>query len=111
MPEVARGDEDPQPIHAGLGVRVSRRLERATRRVSPSRVAAQVTSGIGFIGAGGAFCPGLSSMVEDGRRHVVAVAVGVLFRPDAIAAIVPLAILILTKPMKRRLFLNRKVDS
>jgi len=41
----------------------------------------------------------------------VAVAVGVLFLPDAIAAIVPLAILILTKPMKRRLFLNRKVDS
>jgi hypothetical protein len=41
----------------------------------------------------------------------VAVAVGVIFPPDTIAAIVPLAILILTKPMKRRLFLNRKVNS
>jgi hypothetical protein len=34
-----------------------------------------------------------------------------MFPPDAIAAIVRLAILILAKPMKRRLFLNRRVDS
>ena len=74
-------------------------------------VAAQVTNGIGFIGAGGAFSQGYRQGLEDGRRHVVAVAVGVIFPPDAIAASVPLAILILTKPMKRRLFLNRKVNS
>ena len=70
-----------------------------------------MTNGIGFIGAGGAFSQGYRQGLEDGRRHVVAVAVGVIFPPDAIAASVPLAILILTKPMKRRLFLNRKVDS
>jgi hypothetical protein len=35
------------------------------------------------------FAQGYRQGFEDGRRHVAAVAVGVIFPPDAIAAIVP----------------------
>jgi putative Mg2+ transporter-C (MgtC) family protein len=82
--------------------------------LDPSRVAAQVASGIGFIGAGTIILrreivKGLTTAASIWAVAAVGLAVGGgMFLASATATVLTLVILILAKPVKNQLFPNRK---
>jgi putative Mg2+ transporter-C (MgtC) family protein len=82
--------------------------------LDPSRVAAQVASGIGFIGAGTIILrreivKGLTTAASIWAVAAVRLAVGGgMFLAGVAATVLALAILVLAKPVKTRLFPNRK---
>ena len=82
--------------------------------LDPSRVAAQVASGIGFIGAGTIILrkevvKGLTTAASIWAVAAVGLAVGGgMFLAAGAATILALALLVLAKPLKARLFPNRK---
>ena len=82
--------------------------------LDPSRVAAQVASGIGFIGAGTIILrreivKGLTTAASIWAVAAVGLAVGGgMFLASVAATVLALAILVLAKPVKKRLFPNRK---
>jgi putative Mg2+ transporter-C (MgtC) family protein len=82
--------------------------------LDPSRVAAQVASGIGFIGAGTIILrrevvKGLTSAASIWAVAAVGLAVGGgMFLAAGSAALLALALLILAKPLKARMFPQRK---
>jgi putative Mg2+ transporter-C (MgtC) family protein len=82
--------------------------------LDPSRVAAQVASGIGFIGAGTIILrreivKGLTTAASIWAVAAVGLAVGGgMFLASAAATVLALAILVLARPLKTRLFPNRK---
>jgi putative Mg2+ transporter-C (MgtC) family protein len=82
--------------------------------LDPSRVAAQVASGIGFIGAGTIILrreivKGLTTAASIWAVAAVGLAVGGgMFLASVAATLLALAILVLAKPVKKRLFPNRK---
>jgi putative Mg2+ transporter-C (MgtC) family protein len=82
--------------------------------LDPSRVAAQVASGIGFIGAGTIIfrreiVKGFTTAASIWAVAVVGLAVGGGMYIAAISAtLLALALLVLARPLKRRLFPNRK---
>jgi putative Mg2+ transporter-C (MgtC) family protein len=82
--------------------------------LDPSRVAAQVASGIGFIGAGTIILrreivKGLTTAASIWAVAAVGLAVGGgMFLASVAATLLALAILVLAKPVKKRIFLNRK---
>jgi len=82
--------------------------------LDPSRVAAQVASGIGFIGAGTIILrreivKGLTTAASIWAVAAVGLAVGGgMFLASVAATLLALAILVLAKPVKTRLFPNRK---
>lgn len=82
--------------------------------LDPSRVAAQVASGIGFIGAGTIILrreivKGLTTAASIWAVAAVGLAVGGgMFLASVAATVLALAILILAKPVKKRIFRNRK---
>jgi len=82
--------------------------------LDPSRVAAQVASGIGFIGAGTIILrrevvKGLTTAASIWAVAAVGLAVGGgMFLASVAATLLALALLILAKPLKARLFPNRK---
>lgn len=82
--------------------------------LDPSRVAAQVASGIGFIGAGTIILrreivKGLTTAASIWAVAAVGLAVGGgMFVASVAATVLALAILVLAKPVKTRLFPNRK---
>jgi putative Mg2+ transporter-C (MgtC) family protein len=82
--------------------------------LDPSRVAAQVASGIGFIGAGTIILrrevvKGLTTAASIWAVAAVGLAVGGgMFLAAGAATLLALALLILAKPLKARLFPNRK---
>ena len=82
--------------------------------LDPSRVAAQVASGIGFIGAGTIIfrrevVKGLTTAASIWAVAAVGLAVGGgMFLAAVCATLLALALLVLAKPLKARLFPNRK---
>ena len=82
--------------------------------LDPSRVAAQVASGIGFIGAGTIIfhreiVKGLTTAASIWAVAAVGLAVGGgMFLAAASATLLALALLVLARPVKQRLFPNRK---
>jgi putative Mg2+ transporter-C (MgtC) family protein len=82
--------------------------------LDPSRVAAQVASGIGFIGAGTIIfrreiVKGLTTAASIWAVAAVGLAVGGgMFLAAGAATILALALLVLAKPLKARIFPNRK---
>jgi putative Mg2+ transporter-C (MgtC) family protein len=82
--------------------------------LDPSRVAAQVASGIGFIGAGTIIfrreiVKGLTTAASIWAVAAVGLAVGGgMFLASVAATLLALAILVLAKPVKTRIFPNRK---
>ena len=82
--------------------------------LDPSRVAAQVASGIGFIGAGTIILrkeivKGLTTAASIWAVAAVGLAVGGgMFLAAGAATMLALALLVLAKPLKTRLFPNRK---
>jgi len=82
--------------------------------LDPSRVAAQVASGIGFIGAGTIILrrevvKGLTTAASIWAVAAVGLAVGGgMFLAAGSATLLALALLVLAKPLKARLFPNRK---
>src|SRR5215211_8112395 len=82
--------------------------------LDPSRVAAQVASGIGFIGAGTIILrreivKGLTTAASIWAVAAVGLAVGGgMFVASVAATVLALTILVLAKPVKTRLFPNRK---
>lgn len=82
--------------------------------LDPSRVAAQVASGIGFIGAGTIIfrreiVKGLTTAASIRAVAAVGLAVGGgMFLAAASATLLALALLVLARPVKQRLFPNRK---
>ena len=82
--------------------------------LDPSRVAAQVASGIGFIGAGTIILrkevvKGLTTAASIWSVAAVGLAVGGgMFLAAGAATLLALALLVLAKPLKARLFPNRK---
>jgi len=82
--------------------------------LDPSRVAAQVASGIGFIGAGTIILrreivKGLTTAASIWAVAAVGLAVGGgMFLASVAATLLALAILVLAKPVKKRIFPNRK---
>jgi putative Mg2+ transporter-C (MgtC) family protein len=82
--------------------------------LDPSRVAAQVASGIGFIGAGTIIfrrevVKGLTTAASIWAVAAVGLAVGGgMFLAAGAATLLALALLVVAKPLKARLFLNRK---
>src|SRR5215213_7825843 len=82
--------------------------------LDPSRVAAQVASGIGFIGAGTIILrrevvKGLTTAASIWAVAAVGLAVGGgMFLAASSATLLALALLVLARPLKRRLFPNRK---
>src|SRR5919112_5176748 len=82
--------------------------------LDPSRVAAQVASGIGFIGAGTIIfrreiVKGLTTTASIWAVAAVGLAVGSgMFLAAASATLLALALLVLARPVKQRLFPNRK---
>ena len=82
--------------------------------LDPSRVAAQVASGIGFIGAGTIILrrevvKGLTTAASIWAVAAVGLAVGGgMFLAAGSATFLALALLVLAKPLKARLFPNRK---
>jgi putative Mg2+ transporter-C (MgtC) family protein len=82
--------------------------------LDPSRVAAQVASGIGFIGAGTIIfrreiVKGLTTAASIWAVAAVGLAVGGgMFLAAISATLLALALLILARPVKQRLFPNRK---
>jgi putative Mg2+ transporter-C (MgtC) family protein len=82
--------------------------------LDPSRVAAQVASGIGFIGAGTIIfrrevVKGLTTAASIWAVAAVGLAVGGgMFLAAVSATLLALALLILAKPLKVRMFPNRK---
>jgi putative Mg2+ transporter-C (MgtC) family protein len=82
--------------------------------LDPSRVAAQVASGIGFIGAGTIILrkevvKGLTTAASMWAVAAVGLAVGGgMFLAAGAATILALALLVLAKPLKAKLFPNRK---
>jgi putative Mg2+ transporter-C (MgtC) family protein len=82
--------------------------------LDPSRVAAQVASGIGFIGAGTIILrreivKGLTTAASIWAVASVGLAVGGgMFIAAVAATLLALALLILARPLKQRLFPNRK---
>src|SRR4051794_29067502 len=84
--------------------------------LDPSRVAAQVASGIGFIGAGTIILrrerevvKGLTTAASVWAVAAVGLAVGGgMFLAGVATTILALVILVLVRPVKRRLFPNRR---
>jgi putative Mg2+ transporter-C (MgtC) family protein len=82
--------------------------------LDPSRVAAQVASGIGFIGAGTIIfrrevVKGLTTAASIWAVAAVGLAVGGgMFVAAGSATLLALALLVLAKPLKSRMFPNRK---
>jgi putative Mg2+ transporter-C (MgtC) family protein len=82
--------------------------------LDPSRVAAQVASGIGFIGAGTIIfrrevVKGLTTAASIWAVAAVGLAVGGgMFLAAGSATVLALALLVLAKPLKARMFPNRK---
>jgi putative Mg2+ transporter-C (MgtC) family protein len=82
--------------------------------LDPSRVAAQVASGIGFIGAGTIILrreivKGLTTAASIWAVAAVGLAVGGgMFLAAGSATLLALALLVLARPIKQRLFPNRK---
>jgi putative Mg2+ transporter-C (MgtC) family protein len=82
--------------------------------LDPSRVAAQVASGIGFIGAGTIILrrevvKGLTTAASIWAVAAVGLAVGGgMFLAAGSATLLALALLVLAKPLKARMFPNRK---
>jgi putative Mg2+ transporter-C (MgtC) family protein len=82
--------------------------------LDPSRVAAQVASGIGFIGAGTIIfrreiVRGLTTAASIWAVAAVGLAVGGgMFLAAVSATLLALALLVLARPIKQRLFPNRK---
>jgi putative Mg2+ transporter-C (MgtC) family protein len=82
--------------------------------LDPSRVAAQVASGIGFIGAGTIIfrreiVKGLTTAASIWAVAAVGLAVGGgMFLAALSATLLALALLVLARPVKQRLFPNRK---
>ena len=82
--------------------------------LDPSRVAAQVASGIGFIGAGTIIfrreiVKGLTTAASIWAVAAVGLAVGGgMFLAAGAATLLALALLVLARPVKQRLFPNRK---
>jgi putative Mg2+ transporter-C (MgtC) family protein len=82
--------------------------------LDPSRVAAQVASGIGFIGAGTIILrrevvKGLTTAASIWAVAAVGLAVGGgMFLAAGAATVLALALLVLAKPLKARMFPNRK---
>ena len=82
--------------------------------LDPSRVAAQVASGIGFIGAGTIIfrreiVKGLTTAASIWAVAAVGLAVGGgMFLAAISATLLALALLVLARPVKQRLFPNRK---
>jgi len=82
--------------------------------LDPSRVAAQVASGIGFIGAGTIIfrreiVKGLTTAASIWAVAAVGLAVGGgMFLAAVSATLLALALLLLARPVKQRLFPNRK---
>src|SRR5215213_10218218 len=82
--------------------------------LDPSRVAAQVASGIGFIGAGTIILrreivKGLTTAASIWAVAAVGLAVGGgMFLAAGSATLLALALLVLARPVKQRLFPNRK---
>jgi len=82
--------------------------------LDPSRVAAQVASGIGFIGAGTIIfrrevVKGLTTAASIWAVAAVGLAVGGgMFLAAGAATLLALALLVLAKPLKARMFPNRK---
>jgi putative Mg2+ transporter-C (MgtC) family protein len=82
--------------------------------LDPSRVAAQVASGIGFIGAGTIIfrreiVKGLTTAASIWAVAAVGLAVGGgMFLAAGSATLLALALLVLARPVKQRLFPNRK---
>ena len=82
--------------------------------LDPSRVAAQVASGMGFIGAGTIILrreivKALTTAVSIWAVAAVGLAVGGgMFVASVAAAVLSLVILVLAKPVKKRIFPNRK---
>jgi putative Mg2+ transporter-C (MgtC) family protein len=82
--------------------------------LDPSRVAAQVASGIGFIGAGTIIfrrevVKGLTTAASIWAVAAVGLAVGGgMFVAAGSATLLALALLVLAKPLKARMFPNRK---
>src|SRR5215204_4577355 len=82
--------------------------------LDPSRVAAQVASGIGFIGAGTIIfrrevVKGLTTAASIWAVAAVGLAVGGgMFLAAVCATLLALALLVLAKPLKARMFPNRK---
>jgi putative Mg2+ transporter-C (MgtC) family protein len=82
--------------------------------LDPSRVAAQVASGIGFIGAGTIILrrevvKGLTTAASIWAVAAVGLAVGGgMFLAAGAATLLALALLVLAKPLKTRIFPNRK---
>jgi putative Mg2+ transporter-C (MgtC) family protein len=82
--------------------------------LDPSRVAAQVASGIGFIGAGTIILrreivKGLTTAASIWAVAAVGLAVGGgMFLASVAATVLALAILVLAKPVKKRIFPSRK---
>jgi putative Mg2+ transporter-C (MgtC) family protein len=82
--------------------------------LDPSRVAAQVASGIGFIGAGTIILrrevvKGLTTAASIWAVAAVGLAVGGgMFLAAGAATLLALALLVLAKPLKARMFPNRK---
>jgi putative Mg2+ transporter-C (MgtC) family protein len=82
--------------------------------LDPSRVAAQVASGIGFIGAGTIIfrrevVKGLTTAASIWAVAAVGLAVGGgMFLAACSATLLALALLVLAKPLKARMFPNRK---
>jgi putative Mg2+ transporter-C (MgtC) family protein len=82
--------------------------------LDPSRVAAQVASGIGFIGAGTIIfrrevVKGLTTAASIWAVAAVGLAVGGgMFLAAGSATLLALVLLVLARPIKRRLFPNRK---
>jgi putative Mg2+ transporter-C (MgtC) family protein len=82
--------------------------------LDPSRVAAQVASGIGFIGAGTIIfrreiVKGLTTAASIWAVAAVGLAVGGgMFLAAVSATLLALALLVLARPLKQRLFPNRK---
>jgi putative Mg2+ transporter-C (MgtC) family protein len=83
--------------------------------LDPSRVAAQVASGIGFIGAGTIILrkeivKGLTTAASIWAVAAVGLAVGGgMFLAGSAATVLSLVILVLAKPLKGRVFPNRKI--
>src|SRR5918912_2922780 len=82
--------------------------------LDPSRIAAQVVSGIGFIGAGTIILrrevvKGLTTAASIWAVAAVGLAVGGgMFLAAVSATLLALALLVLAKPLKARMFPNRK---
>src|SRR3954453_8006696 len=91
-------------------------LDETNVVLDPSRVAAQVASGIGFIGAGTIILrreregvKGLTTAASVWAGAAIGLAVGGgMFLAGIATTVLALVILVLVRPVKRRLFPNRR---